>query len=300
MTEKSKVLFYKSLGDVNYFWISLSLVIGVLSYYSRAYRWKYALEPMGYESSSKNRFYAVMIGYMINLTLPRAGEASRAVALSKSDGIPFTVGFGTIVSERIVDVIFLFGITFFSFLLGQEDFMRIRGLIGDYFGPKSESTSFTLYIVMIFIILSSIVIYAVNQKIRNKIREVAVSLYQSAISVFKTKNPLAYILHSLLIWTCFLVMFYLPFLAFDSTKELPLSCVLLAFVAGSLGISLTNGGLGSYPLLVGIVVAYFLTDLPKDEAFAIGNALGLIIWVSQTLLLIILGLISWFLIPKKI
>jgi thiol:disulfide interchange protein len=95
-------------------------------------------------------------------------------------------------------------------------------------------------------------------------------------------------------------MFYLPFLAFDSTKDLPLSCVLLAFIAGSLGISLTNGGLGSYPLLVGIVVAYFLTDLPKDEAFAIGNALGLIVWVSQTLLLIVLGLISWFLIPKKI
>lgn len=300
MTEKSKELFYKSLSEVNYFWISLSLLIGLLSYYSRAYRWKYALEPMGYETSLKNRFYAVMIGYMINLTLPRAGEASRAVALSKSDGVPFTVGFGTIVSERIVDIVFLLGITFFSFLLVQEDFMRIKQIIEDYFGPKSESTSFTLYILMIFIILSGIVIYAVNQKIRNKIREVAVSLYQSAISVFKTKNPLAYILHSLLIWTCFLVMFYLPFLAFDSTKELPLSCVLLAFVAGSLGISLTNGGLGSYPLLVGIVVAYFLTDLPKDEAFAIGNALGLIIWDSQTLLLIVLGLISWFLIPKKI
>lgn len=300
MTEKSKELFYKSLSEVNYFWISLSLLIGLLSYYSRAYRWKYALEPMGYETSLKNRFYAVMIGYMINLTLPRAGEASRAVALSKSDGVPFTVGFGTIVSERIVDIVFLLGITFFSFLLVQEDFMRIKQIIEDYFGPKSESTSFTLYILMIFIILSGIVIYVVNQKIRNKIREVAVSLYQSAISVFKTKNPLAYILHSLLIWTCFLVMFYLPFLAFDSTKELPLSCVLLAFVAGSLGISLTNGGLGSYPLLVGIVVAYFLTDLPKDEAFAIGNALGLIIWVSQTLLLIVLGLISWFLIPKKI
>jgi uncharacterized membrane protein YbhN (UPF0104 family) len=83
MTEKSKELFYKSLSEANYVWIILSLVIGVISYYSRAYRWKYALEPMGYESCSKNRFYAVMIGYMINLTLPRAGEASRAVALSK-------------------------------------------------------------------------------------------------------------------------------------------------------------------------------------------------------------------------
>jgi hypothetical protein len=300
MTEKSKELFYKSLSEANYGWIILSLIIGVISYYSRAYRWKYALEPMGYESSSLNRFYAVMIGYMINLTLPRAGEASRAVALSKSDGVPFTVGFGTIVSERIVDIIFLLGITVFCFLLGQEDFMRIKGLIEAYFGPKSDSTSISIYLLIGFVLLTAIVIFVVNQKIRDKIREVFISLYKSALSIFKTKNPLAYILHSLLIWICFLVMFYLPFLAFDSTKDLPLSCVLLAFIAGSLGISLTNGGLGSYPLLVGIVVAYFLTDLPQDEAFAIGNALGLIVWVSQTLLLIVLGLISWFLIPKKI
>lgn len=300
MTDKSKELFYKSLSEANYVWIFLSLVIGVITYYSRAYRWKYALEPMGYESSSINRFYAVMIGYMINLTLPRAGEASRAVALSKSDGVPFTVGFGTIVTERIVDILFLLVITAVSFFLGQDDFLKIKGLIEAYFGPKSESTSLTIYLIIGLVFLSGIVVYLINRKIRDKIREVIISLYKSAISIFKTKNPVAYILHSLLIWICFLLMFYLPFLSFDSTKDLPLSCVLLAFIAGSLGISLTNGGLGSYPLLVGIVVAYFLTDLPKDEAFAIGNALGLIVWVSQTLLLIVLGLISWFLIPKKI
>jgi uncharacterized protein (TIRG00374 family) len=299
MTEKSKELFYKSLSEANYVWIILSLVIGVISYYSRAYRWKYALEPMGYESSSINRFYAVMIGYMINLTLPRAGEASRAVALSKSDGVPFTVGFGTIVSERIVDIIFLLAITVVSFFLGQDDFLKIKGLIEAYFGPKSGSSA-TFYIVIFSILLLTILILFISHKIRAKVSEVVTSLYKSALSIFKTKNPIAYILHSLLIWLCFLVMFYLPFLAFDSTKDLPLSCVLLAFIAGSLGISLTNGGLGSYPLLVGIVVAYFLTDLPQDEAFAIGNALGLIVWVSQTLLLIVLGLISWFLIPKKI
>jgi uncharacterized protein (TIRG00374 family) len=300
MTEKSKELFYKSLSEAEYVWIILSLVIGVISYYSRAYRWKYALEPMGYHSSALNRFYAVMIGYMINLTLPRAGEASRAVALSKSDGVPFTVGFGTIVSERIVDIIFLLAITVVSFFLGQDDFLKIKGLIEAYFGPKSESTSLTIYLIIGLVFLSGIAVYVINRKIRDKIRRVIISLYKSTLSIFKTKNPLAYILHSLLIWICFLVMFYLPFLSFDSTKDLPLSCVLLAFVAGSLGISLTNGGLGSYPLLVGIVVAYFLTDLPQDEAFAIGNALGLIVWVSQTLLLIVLGLISWFLIPKKI
>jgi uncharacterized protein (TIRG00374 family) len=255
---------------------------------------------MGYKSSSKNRFYAVMIGYMINLTIPRAGEASRAVALSKSDGVPFTIGFGTIVSERIVDIIFLLIITLISFLLGQDDFMKIKELIEDYFGPKSASTSLTIYLLMGIFIVACLVLYGANKKIRVKMREVVISLYNSALSIFKTKNPLAYILHSLLIWICFLVMFYLPFLSFEATKDLPLSCVLLAFIAGSLGISLTNGGLGSYPLLVGIVIAYFLEDLPQDEAFAIGNALGLIVWVSQTLLLIVLGLISWLLIPKKL
>ena len=86
---------------------------------------------------------------------------------------------------------------------------------------------------------------------------------------------------------------------FQETKNLSLTCVLLAFIAGSIGISLTNGGIGSYPLLVGLVVAYFLDGMPKDEAFAIGNALGLIVWVSQTVLLILVGLISWIVIPKN-
>lgn len=299
MTEKSKELFYQSLHKADYFWIILSLIVGVISYYSRAYRWKYALETIGYESSSKNRFYAVMIGYMINLTIPRAGEASRAVALSKSDGVPFTIGFGTIVSERIVDIIFLLIITLISFLLGQDDFMKIKGLIEDYFGPNQES-SLLFYAVALSVICIVSLLVIVNPKIRLKVTEVILNLYNSTLSIFKTKNPLAYILHSILIWICFLVMFYLPFLSFEATKDLPLSCVLLAFIAGSLGISLTNGGLGSYPLLVGIVIAYFLEDLPQDEAFAIGNALGLIVWVSQTFLLIVLGLISWFLIPKKL
>jgi uncharacterized protein (TIRG00374 family) len=299
MTEKSKELFYQSLNEADYFWIILSLVVGVVSYYSRAYRWKYALEPMGYKSSSKNRFYAVMIGYMINLTIPRAGEASRAVALSKSDGVPFTIGFGTIVSERIVDIIFLLIITLISFLLGQDDFMKIKRLIEDYFGPNQES-SLLFYAVVLSVICIVSLLVIVNPKIRLKVKEVILNLYNSTLSIFKTKNPLAYILHSILIWICFLVMFYLPFISFEATKDLPLSCVLLAFIAGSLGISLTNGGLGSYPLLVGIVIAYFLEDLPQDEAFAIGNALGLIVWVSQTFLLIVLGLISWLLIPKKL
>ena len=92
MSEKLKELFYKALSEANYFWIALSLIIGVIAHYSRAHRWKYVLEPLGYETNGRNRFYTVLIGYMVNLTIPRAGEASRVVMIGRSDGVPFTVG----------------------------------------------------------------------------------------------------------------------------------------------------------------------------------------------------------------
>ena len=298
MSDKSKELFYKALSEANYFWIFLSLIVGMASYYSRAYRWKYALEPIGYRTISMNRFYAVMIGYVVNLTIPRAGEASRAVMLNRSDSVPFTAGFGTIISERLVDMFFLGMITIVAFVIGQNDFIRIKDIIELEFGTKSGSGSsyFWIFLISVFLILSILFAF---QKIRLKIFMVLKELYQSAMSIFKMTKPAAYIAHSIFIWICFLVMFWLPFLSFEETKSLSLSCVLLAFIAGSIGISLTNGGIGSYPLLVGLVVAYFLDGIPKDEAFAIGNALGLVVWVSQTMLLIIVGLVSWLLIPKK-
>lgn len=299
MSDKSKKLFLQTIQDVDYFWIVLSLIVGLASYYSRAHRWKYALEPLGYISSIQNRFYAVMIGYLVNLTIPRAGEASRAVMLNRSEGVPFTIGFGTIISERIVDIIILLFITIVTFVIGREDFVQIKGIIENYFGPKEETSSLYIWIAVFFILISIFLLYFFKS-LKEKIFTVMKSLFQSAFSIFKTQNPMGYILHSLFIWICFLVMFALPFYSLESTRNLPVTCVLLAFIAGSVGISLTNGGLGSYPLLVGLVIAYYLKDLPNEEAFAIGNALGLIIWASQTALLIIIGLISWVLIPKKI
>jgi hypothetical protein len=137
------------------------------------------------------------------------------------------------------------------------------------------------------------------KKIRNTVFKIAKELVESSLSILKTKNPGAYIFHSILIWVCYIISSLLPFYAFESTENLPMSCVLLAFIAGTVGISLTNGGIGSYPLLVGLVVGFFLVDKPQDEANAIGNALRLIIWSTQTVLVVFLGLVSWWLLPIK-
>src|SRR5690606_28522675 len=94
-------------NDVNYFYLLLSLFFMKVSHASRAYRWKYSLLYLGYQSSFLNNFMAISVGYLLNLTIPRSGELSRAAVLQKYDSIPFDKGFGTIIAERIIDLVFL-------------------------------------------------------------------------------------------------------------------------------------------------------------------------------------------------
>jgi hypothetical protein len=217
--------------------------------------------------------------------------------IGRSDGVPFTAGIGTIISERVIDMISLAIITVITFVIGQNDFLRIKELIETNFGGTKETQSNLIWIFISLAIIGLSLLLI--KKIRNTIFKIVRELFQSSLSILKTKNPGGYVFHSILIWVCYIVSFMLPFYAFESTENLPMSCVLLAFIAGTVGISLTNGGIGSYPLLVGLVVGFFLVDKPADEANAIGNALGLIIWSTQTVLVVVLGLISWWLLPIK-
>ena len=108
--------------NANYWWIALGLLFGILSHLSRAYRWKFMLEPLGYKPRFINSTLAVLVGYFVNLAIPRAGEVSRATVMTNYEGIPFEKGFGTIVAERIADLIMMFliiGVT----LLIQFDFI---------------------------------------------------------------------------------------------------------------------------------------------------------------------------------
>ena len=123
MKEDEIDLFYLTMKEADYFWIVLSLVLGFAAFVSRAYRWKCLLEPMGYKSKSINRFHATMIGYLVNLTIPRAGEASRAAMLYRSDGVPFTKSFGTIITERIIDLSILGSFTLFTLIWASDDFL---------------------------------------------------------------------------------------------------------------------------------------------------------------------------------
>lgn len=304
MSTQSKELFYRALVEANYFWIILSLLLGVVAYFSRAYRWKYMLEPLGHQTKFWNRYHAVMIGYLVNLTIPRAGEASRCGMLYRSDGVPFSTSIGTIIAERAVDLVVLIGIAFLTLFVAGQDAMEIKAQIQATFGGSGKNTGgfpwkWVFYGVILIVGLVFAFLFVFKPQIRKKLLGFAREVLQGLFSILKTKNPLGYLMHTALIWGCYLVMFALPFQSLVQTQDVPLAGILVGFIAGSIGITFTNGGIGTYPLLVGLVVAFYIgKDYPKD-AQAIGNALGMLVWVTQTLLMIILGLLSMVLLPTN-
>ena len=303
MDENGKHHFYKAIQEADYSWIILSIALSFIAFLLRAYRWKYMLEPMGYTPSFWNRYHAIMIGYIMNLTIPRAGEATRSAMLLKSDGIPFVKSFGTIIAERAVDFLMLLIVAGITAGIGFENFklifLKIQSQFGGKSNPTSDSNTSTYIIITCLIIFGTIgVLLFKKPTLRNKITGIIKGILEGVFSLLKCKNPIAYSLHTFLIWIIYIIYFGICFFALKSTSNFPIDGILLGFIAGSLGIVFTNGGIGTFPLLIGLVVELILGN-KEPNALAIGNALGMIIWVSQTLVIIILGLISLLLIPKN-
>lgn len=305
-------LFYDALcedqrGDLfdafrraDYKWVLLALVFGFASHVSRAARWRYLLDPMGYKVSFWNAYHALMIGYIVNLIFPRAGEASRAGILTKTDNVPFHKGFGTILAERAIDVVML-GIIVLITLLLQVDKIDLFQAKIDAFNSPGDGCGNTL----IFSILGNVVVYGIllaligagllfifKANFREKIKAFISGVFEGIFSIFKTKYKLQYIAHTIFIWVMYVFMFSICFFALDSTAILGLDAMLSGFVAGTIGIVLVQGGIGVYPAFVGLILTVYMA--PADYAGILPDALaiGWIIWTSQTLMMIVLGLIS--------
>jgi len=305
MSDEHILSFKKALREANYFWVFLAMVLEFISLWSRAYRWKYMLEPMGYRSSWANRYHAMMIGYLANYTIPRAGEPVRSAMLFRSDGIPFAKSFGTIVVERAVDVIMLLLIVIATTTLGYRELINVFNDLPQSFSANYNTAEMNptikllLNIFFITLFVALIVLVLANEKVRNKIRSFFIGFIDGLTSIFKTRHPLAFIGHTFLIWICWILMFIVPFYSLKETSNIPFSGMMFGFIVGTLGMSFTNGGIGVYPLLVGFCVAIYLHKDFPDQDQGIGNALGMIIWLGNTAIMILLGLISLALLPKN-
>lgn len=272
--------------DADYFYVGLSVFLGFLSHISRALRWQLLLTPLGYKAATGNRIMAVFIGYLVNITIPRSGEISRALVINRYDNVPFDKSFGTIISERVIDVILLLLFTLSAFLIQFE-------LISDFLLSKIPFQKLLLIGIVGITIGSAFLwwLYKSKNVLASKISNFLLGLKEGIFSIIKLKQRRAFILHTVFIWTMYFLMFYVSFFALPETSEVTLSTVLTAFVVGSFAISFTNGGFGSYPFFIAEILLLFSIPL------VIGTALGWIVWISQFFMTLFFGGISFILLP---
>lgn len=287
-------------------WLGLATVVGWLSHVSRAWRWRYILEPLGHRPGFWNCYHAVMAGYFMNLFLPRAGEASRALSLYRTEKVPFEQGFGTILAERAVDMIMLLGIAAATLLLQLEKLDLFKSRIASFRATQDPETaggtSWGPWIAAILAVITLVAIYLLLTRpvLRYRMRELARGFGQGLQSVLRTKDRGGFVLHTLLIWGAYIGMFKLGFHALPETVDVPMAGVLAGFVAGAIGIVLVQGGIGVYPAFVALIISIYM--LPPEGGGYIrpeALAMGWLLWVAQTLMLIVLGGLSLLLLAMK-
>jgi uncharacterized protein (TIRG00374 family) len=289
-----------SFLNARYSWVALSLFVGIFSHISRAMRWKSMLESLGHKPKLKNTFFAVMVGYMANYApIPRLGEASRCGILKRYGNIPFTESFGTVVAERLVDVISLMIVFLITFLL---QFEKISGLAHKYVLDKIIAKwdlviNHPIPSVLVLLVLIAGFWYFLRLRknsgkgIFSKMIAFLSGFYEGLKTVKNIRRPWAFVGHSIFIWVTYYISLQLCFQALPETASLGLDVGLPIFALGTLGVVFTPGGIGLYQVIVTQVMILFAISEP------VANAFPWIVWTSQFLFILTAGLVSLILLP---
>ena len=283
--ERKLIISYIINADLKY--IISAIVFGILSHLSRAFRWKFLLNPLGYYPRFINSILAVLVSYIANLGIPRSGEILRATTLSNYEKIPFEKLFGTIIAERLIDFIILLSLIFLTLSLQFESIWEIL---------REKTFDLQKLIAVIFILL--LIFFGLkkflgknNSKILTKIKAFFEGLIEGIMSIKNMPYKLAFASHTIFIWTMYFSMFYIIKWTIPEMQNLQIIQMLPSFVIGGLTLTATNGGIGIYPLSVAMTLSSF--GISNES----GLAFGWIVWTSQTLMIIFFGSLSFFILP---
>jgi uncharacterized protein (TIRG00374 family) len=277
----------------------LSAAAAILSHVIRAERWKLLLFPMGHRFSLLQGFMSVMVGYFINLVIPRGGEVSRCYNLYRLNKTPVDVSLGTVVAERVIDLIFLIILIAIAFLIELDTLVYF--FQSDEIRDLSASAGGSRFSIMLIagLVLFLAAIYLVIRYIFKTRRYFALRMLTHArrafrglksgvMSVFRLEKRLLFIAYSLAIWILYYLMMYFVMLAFPETDHLGLFAALTIFVIGGIAMAVPlPGGAGSFHVLVplGLILLY---SLPENKA----GAFTFIFHAWQTIVIIVVGALS--------
>lgn len=290
--------------------ISLALLVTLLSHFFRALRWKTMLSSLGHEVNLWNAYASLMTGYGFNNIVPRGGEVMRCTMLFKSEKVPVSEGMGSVITERIIDFIVLLillgGVLILEFdtLMYMVEHLGdpIRGMEVEAPTEPAEKSNFKTYFLIVMGVLGVIggVVFLVfrkkimETKLYQKVMGFVKQMVQAAVRVTKLKNPWSFLFHTLMIWVCYIVMTWLPFLALESTDDLSLYFGAIVLTIGGLGIVFPSpGGLGSYHFAVAKTFDGF------HNMGAEGLTIATIIHASQMLMTTVVGGLAYLFLRSR-
>ncbi len=290
--------FIAKASEVNYGWVIASIAISLISHWLRAYRWNILLSPFGYELKSGRTFLAVMTGYLANLAFPRIGEVTRCGVLKKNDGVPMSLSFGTVITERIIDFFILLFLIFLDFIL---EFEKVFGFFSETLGFEQlfQNKIFIVIGIVAFIGLGLGSFFLVKHFISmesenafiNKIRTFLKEMMNGLFSLRKIKNVYGFVLSTLGIWVLYYLMSYIIVFSMGETSDLGILAGLSILVAGGIAMAIpVQGGIGTYhAFITGILILYgieqntglfFATLLHASQVFSILFFGGLCVLIS--------------------
>jgi uncharacterized membrane protein YbhN (UPF0104 family) len=282
----------QAMKECNYWWIGLALIVSVFSHIFRAMRWGIQLDALDIRTPLGPRVWSVFGTYAINLIAPRLGELWRTGYIAKRQDAPFTTVFGSMVCDRLADTVMVLLLTVFTFLISSEAFLAFgQKYPQTYQGMIATLHSPWLWVAGVVCVLLLVWLFTTKSQmgIVLKVRGVVKNLWDGFAVVGSMPHKGKWILLSFAIWGCYFFQLYVAFFAFPFTAPLGIVCALVTFVLSSISMGIpSNGGLGPWHIAVIFALGVYGVGINEAGAFA------MIVWGSQTCLLVVLGLYAFF------
>lgn len=258
--------FVEKVTEVNYWWVILSIFLSLCSHWLRAYRWNLMLRPLGYERLSDFRtFLAVMTGYLANLAFPRLGEVTRCGVMKRSDKVPMSISFGTVITERTIDFLILLSLIMLDFIL---EFDRVYDFFISSVGWDTQvdhtknivlvSSVLVLLAIAGIFVLKRILDHEFENALLQKAHRVLTDIVNGLLSIRKIQNIVGFVASTIGIWVFYYLMSYVIFFSIAETSELGVGAGLSILAAAGVAMAMpVQGGIGAYHTLVsGVLIIY--------------------------------------------
>jgi glycosyltransferase 2 family protein len=291
------------IRGAKYEWLLLSMFLGIFSHIARAMRWNILIRSMGYKTDTQMTFYAVMVGYLANTAFPRLGEVTRCGVLAKKKNIPFNALFGTVISERVFDMIVLMIIIVAVILLQLSmlsDFVN-KYIISYLTGIANRNNLIMAIILLIVVIILPLVLFRIfftrikKLHIYNKLIDFLRGLLDGVKTILKIRQKWSFLALTVVIWTLYTLMTYTAFYALEATSSLNFFDAITVMSLGSLGmVAPVPGGIGAYQFVVKAILTEIYM-IPSEPAVSY----SIILWAAQSFMIIVLGAASYYILVFK-